>query len=230
MLPLFGLLLSLFSCDSAPITEIHEDHQAPPIDHIKNYQIEVESAVVDWKGYDVTDPDGHYHAGTVNLISGQVDTEDDQITGGSFEIDLSSMAYKRGAGKNGAITAEDTAIYGGLMEEIASEEILFLDNFPTATFKIDSCISGVVSGTLSVLGADIHTTITGNLEFYDTHMSFTTDWFPVDLGQVVPFFGPVPYLDDTGEVMVDEATGEIKSTTDVGERVIIKLSLTGSAE
>ena len=72
----FGILLIGIGFASLAFTN--------PVEGVK---INTEKSVVTWKGYKVTGE----HTGTIAIKNGELNFDDGQLTGGSFEIDMTSI-------------------------------------------------------------------------------------------------------------------------------------------
>ncbi|MEM9884999.1 MAG: YceI family protein [Bacteroidota bacterium] len=88
------------------------------------YNVDTEKSTVNWKGYKVAGS----HEGTLNLKSGGLEYTDGLLSGGTFEIDMTSMAVtdlKGGSAKK-------------LLGHLKSDDFFGVNNFPTTTFNITS--------------------------------------------------------------------------------------------
>lgn len=107
--------------------------------------VDTSTSTVEWLGQKVT---GKHH-GEVDITSGSlVVSEDDQLTGGQFEIDLNTID----------VQDIDGEMRDKLMGHLRSEDFFHVENHPTATFEITEVTEGatandlVVSGNLTIRG------------------------------------------------------------------------------
>ena len=89
------------------------------------YKVDVQKSSVRWAGYYLFS--FGEHNGTINLKKGELVMTNDQLTGGSFEIDMNSI-------KNLDMAADD----GGndLVNHLKSDDFFATEKFPAALFEI----------------------------------------------------------------------------------------------
>ena len=110
---------------------------------VEEKSVKPEESTVTWKGYKVTGS----HEGTVQLQSGNLEFDGDQLTGGEFVVDMSTL-----------ISTDLTGEYKGKLEgHLKSDDFFGVENFPTASLKItDVKANGKnsyeVTGDLTVKG------------------------------------------------------------------------------
>jgi polyisoprenoid-binding protein YceI len=106
-------------------------------------EIKTENSSVTWKGYKVTGS----HYGTVALKSGHLEFNEGKLTGGEFEVDMTSIEV-------GDLEGE----YKGKLEgHLKSDDFFGIDKFPTAKLVFNKVKSTgknsyEVSGDLTVKG------------------------------------------------------------------------------
>lgn len=102
-----------------------------------NANVDVTKSVVTWKGYKVTGE----HTGTVNLKSGQLLLEKGAFTGGSFELDMTSI--------------KNTDMEGGgatkLEGHLKSDDFFGVATYPTAKLVITKVVSRGTPGAYKVV-------------------------------------------------------------------------------
>ncbi len=91
---------------------------------------------------------GKSHYGTIEVINGQAQTDGERITGGSFEIDMSSI-------RNTDIGNE--SMNDRLVNHLKSEDFFHVEKYPVATFEITgveerSGMEHMVTGNLTIRG------------------------------------------------------------------------------
>lgn len=109
---------------------------------ISERKVNVAESKVNWKGYKVTGE----HEGTINLKEGSLIFTDNQLTGGSFVIDMTTINTTDLSGD----------MKGKLDGHLKSDDFFGVAKFPTASFKITS-VSGKdklyrVTGDLTIKG------------------------------------------------------------------------------
>ena len=110
----------------------------------ETYQVQPQLSTLGWVGKKV----GGQHNGTIALKEGTVQVKGNELVGGTFVADMTSM-------KNTDLT--DADYNGKLMGHLKSEDFFAVDKNPTATFVITSIkpLKGDATGN--------NATITGNL-------------------------------------------------------------------
>jgi len=82
-------------------------------------EIKLENSKVVWKGYKVTGS----HVGIISIKSGHLNFDKDILTGGSFEIDMSTIT----------VTDLEGEYKGKLEGHLKSDDFFGVEKFPTAT-------------------------------------------------------------------------------------------------
>lgn len=89
---------------------------------IINYNVDTQKSTITWKGYKVAGS----HEGTITLNNGDLEYTDGLLSGGSFEIDMTTMKV--------------TDLKGGsaekLLGHLKSDDFFGVNNYPTAKFVI----------------------------------------------------------------------------------------------
>ncbi|MEI6409057.1 MAG: YceI family protein [Bacteroidota bacterium] len=103
-----------------------------------SYKVDTAASVVVWKGYKVTGE----HTGTVKVKNGSVELTDGKLTGGSFELDMTSI-------KDTDMEGE----YAGKLEgHLKSEDFFGTAKYPTSKFVITRVIAQDTKGNYKVIG------------------------------------------------------------------------------
>jgi polyisoprenoid-binding protein YceI len=117
------------------------------------YMVDNKQSSLEWEGYK---PTGQ-HNGTVDIVSGNLMIKDDQIVGGEFVMDLTSVTV---------LDLEDPGMNKKLTDHLKSSDFFEVETYPEATFEITS-VESALSGTGDPAAekGDVKTThmITGNL-------------------------------------------------------------------
>lgn len=149
----------LAACGNAPAGEKVEAEEAveTPAETSTtaiSYNVDTEASQVNWIG---AKPTGAQHTGFIKLNSGKLLVENGNITGGSFEIDMNSIAVLDDMPEDKKARLEGHLKTGDFFE---------VENFPTGKFEIASAtpVEGVEGVTHNV---------TGNLTMKDITKSVT---------------------------------------------------------
>lgn len=123
-------------------------------------EIKVESSKVVWKGYKVTGS----HQGTIAIKSGHLNFDKDILTGGSFEIDMSTIT----------VTDLEGEYKGKLEGHLKSDDFFGVEKFPTATLiftkvKSNGKNSYNVTGDITIKGKT--ESVTFNVSIYGNKAS-----------------------------------------------------------
>ena len=105
---------------------------------IRTTSINVEKSVINWKGYKVLGS----HTGTIQVKSGNLDWEDDKLIGGSFEIDMNTIAC----------TDLEGEYAGKLVGHLKSDDFFGAAKYPMAKFEITNVVSRGKTGDYKVMG------------------------------------------------------------------------------
>ena len=105
---------------------------------VESYKVDTAQSQIEWKGYKVTGS----HEGTINIKNGQLQMENGMLTGGSFEIDMTSINCTdlSGGGK------------GKLEGHLKSDDFFGVKKYPSANFVITKVASRGTPGDYKVTG------------------------------------------------------------------------------
>lgn len=148
-------------------------------------EVNVEKSTVTWKAYKVTGS----HTGTVDLTSGALVFDNGTLTGGSFEVDMTSL-----------ISTDLEGEYKGKLEgHLKSDDFFSVANHPTATLVFTSVEatgknSYEVTGDLTIKG--ITKAITFDLSVYG---SKATAGLKVDRAQYDVRYGSGSFFENLGD-------------------------------
>lgn len=140
--------VALVSCGGGETTETNTTDEAATNSEVVEtvtYVADASNSDVNWKGEVV----GVYgHEGIIEMQSGEVMVEGDQIVGGTFVIDMNtiwptdSASYKDEEGRR----ATD------LVGHLSTDDFFSIDEYPTSTFVIKSVDGNTITGDLTVKG------------------------------------------------------------------------------
>ncbi len=116
------------------------------------YKVDTNSSVVAWTGYKVTGK----HTGTAKIKNGMLSMDAGLITGGSFDIDITSINCTDLEGEY----AEK------LIGHLKSDDFLGAATYPTASFVITKAIPQDTKGNYKILGNLTIKGITKEVKFF----------------------------------------------------------------
>lgn len=151
----------MFSCNQAPKgdeAQISEKEQASAGEGVA-FQVDTASSNVRFTGHGV----GKNHPGNFKVTSGEVTVRDNQITGGSFVIDINSLDLEQ---KEGMIQEK-------LRPHLLSGDFFDAEKFDQATFEITKVepYSPSEGDTSIVEGANFY--VSGNFKLKDVTKNIT---------------------------------------------------------
>lgn len=104
----------------------------------ETYKVDAQSSIVNWKAYKVTGE----HFGTVNIKSGTLQFTDGNLSGGSFEMDMTSIKVLDTQGEWG------TKLEGHLK----SDDFFSVEKNPVSMFVITKVASRGTAGNYRITG------------------------------------------------------------------------------
>ncbi|HMQ48952.1 MAG TPA: YceI family protein [Saprospiraceae bacterium] len=156
---IFSSVLVLFAaCTNAPEGQKVEATQAEtaveqPNAQATSYRVNTAASTIEWQG---TEPSGDGHYGVIGIQGGSLRVVGDQISGGTFVLDMNSISV--------------SDLTGGKKEKLESHlkdgDFFETNRFPSGKFEITAVEA--VSGN-----PEITHNITGNLTLRDTTKSIT---------------------------------------------------------
>ena len=135
----------------------------------------VVSSDVHWWGYKLVKSEAASHDGTVNVKTGSVVLKKNQLVGGTFVLDMTSI--------------NATDLQGEYQQKLNGHlkdgDFFEVDKFPTATFKITSVKKAangksVVSGTLTAKGKTNAVSFPATISVNKGAVNFVSDKFTID--------------------------------------------------
>lgn len=127
-------------------TTSEEANTTEEVVEAKEYSLNTAESQVMWEGTML----GLYsHNGTVGITEGNLVMEGDNVTGGSFVVDLKSM---QPTDEN--YTEEEGHTAADLVGHLSSGDFFMVDSFPTASFEIiaHDAATNTITGNLTVRG------------------------------------------------------------------------------
>lgn len=142
------------------------------------YKVSADKSEMTWTGYKVLGK----HTGTVKVKSGSLSFADEELMGGTFEIDMSSLKCTDLEGK----------MAGKLEGHLKSADFFGVEKHPTAKFEITKVVSRGKTGEYKVLG---NLTIKGKTQ-------------PIKFNTVVSMEKDA--LDATADISIDRSDYDIR--------------------
>jgi polyisoprenoid-binding protein YceI len=146
----------------------------------KTMAVDIATSKVNWTG---SKPTGK-HTGTINLKSGSLNVEKGQIVGGSFVLDMNSIAVTdltgdEKAGLEGHLKGSDPK---------SPDDFFNVTKHPEATFAItkvepitgDATATHKVTGNLTIKGVSKEVTMNASVGMKDGGMTVTTPEFTIN--------------------------------------------------
>ena len=135
----------------------------------------VVSSDVQWWGYKLAKTEASSHNGTVNVKTGSVVLKNNQLVGGTFVLDMTSI--------------NSTDLQGEYQQKLNGHlktgDFFEVDKYPTATFKITSVKKGAngkstVSGTLTAKGKTSAVSFPAKISVANGTVTLASDKFTID--------------------------------------------------
>lgn len=157
-----------------------------------------EQSKIEWVGKKVTGQ----HNGTVNIISGELTSDEKVLTGGNFEIDFSSIKV---------LDIEDAETNAKLTGHLKSDDFFSVEKFPTGKFVIKSIApltdgSGnnyTIAGDLTIKGITNTITFPANVNVTADGITATAD-FNVDRTLYDIKFRSGKFYENLGDKLIDD--------------------------
>lgn len=132
---------------------------------------------VHWWGYKVAKTESSSHDGTVNVKSGNIVMKGNNVVGGTFVLDMTSINATDLSGE----------YQGKLNGHLKNGDFFKVEKFPTATFKItsvknntDKIFNKMVTGDLTVKGKTNSITFPAKIAYSKGVVSLVSDKFAID--------------------------------------------------
>jgi polyisoprenoid-binding protein YceI len=148
----------IFGCRGPVKEENKNNASVSPVLRGQKYMIDTKQSVITWKGSMLFDIDEE-HVGYVYISKGELMIENGQLTGGTAEIDMNSIAYKDKASKNTPV------------KHLKSPDYFDVKKFPIATISLTGIESSrghtIVKGYLTIKGVTQPVTFPAKIEVHD---------------------------------------------------------------
>lgn len=200
---LFNLLLLtslvgfFVSCQNAPKGEkvvAEAAKKVVPKMATKTYKVDGAASKVSWSGSKATGT----HTGTLNVTSGNVDTKDGKVVGGTFNIDMNSLActdLEAGKGKE------------KLEGHLKSPDFFNVAANPTSTFTITNVNNGNVTGNLTMMGVTKSITFPATIGMSDSGVTVSSNDFTINRTDFGMKYGSASFFDNLKDKAINDKVG-----------------------
>ena len=206
MLPmsLFASGILLFtSCAQGPSGDKVNSSEASEVaqagENGVTYTVDTEKSVIEWEGAKLT----YGHNGLISLSEGAITMEGDQITAGSFTIDMNSLV---------CLDIEDSDKNAQLVGHLLSADFFEAETYPYAKFDITGA-EKVADNMYTISGNLTMKEISREIQFQaevvsDGEMfSSTTPQFVIDRSEWNVRFGSTSFFDDLKDDFIKNEIG-----------------------
>lgn len=142
------LIVGLFACggsDKQTVkTEDAKTVDSTKVTEAKSYELDLEKSTLGWEGSEGFAKIVKSHNGTFAITKGSLAVKENQLVGGSFEIDINKMIV---------LDIKDEKSNAKLVKHLKSADFFEVEKFPKATFEVVS----------TEKAANDSTKVTGNL-------------------------------------------------------------------
>ncbi len=150
-LAIAAIAFSLFSCGGEKPAETTETSTPSASEE---YTLIADSSKVMWEG-NMTGIKTYSHTGTLNFTEGKVTVENGKVVGGSFTVDVKSMAAT-----DANYTEEKGHTAADLIAHLSNGDFFLVDSFPTASLVITGVAENGLTADLTIRGKSNPETIT----------------------------------------------------------------------
>lgn len=166
----------------------------------ETYNVSVAESTVGWKAYKV----GGEHEGTVTIQKGSLTTDGEKLTGGSFTLDMTTIAC----------TDLDGEYKGKLEGHLKSPDFFAVEEFTTASFVITSVVpqgeQHKITGTMVIKNIAQELSFLADVSMEKGQVTATAD-FKVDRSKFNVRYGSNSFFDNLGDkVIYDEFDLSVK--------------------
>ncbi|MCB0555554.1 MAG: YceI family protein [Phaeodactylibacter sp.] len=169
---------------------------------LQTYSVNVDKSNIVWKGYKVTGS----HTGNIQLKNGKLDMKDGKLVGGSFDIDMTTIACSDLSGEYAQ----------KLVGHLKSDDFFGVEKYPTAKFVITQAIPYGTPGTYKIVGNMTIKETTKQIKFQanlteEAGATVATAAIKLDRSEYDVRFGSGSFFDNLGDKTIyDEFDLEVK--------------------
>lgn len=162
----------------------------------QKYVVNLDSSSITWKGYKPTGS----HYGTINIESGVLNIENDEISGGAFLIDMTSIKVLD-------IPAEEKG-NAKLTGHLKGADFFDVENHPSAAFEITGLenVEGktMLSGNLSIKGIKQNITFPVSVTNSGSDLILTSETFNIDRSKWDIKYKSKSFFGDLGDKFIND--------------------------
>lgn len=192
-----ALIISVTSCkDKAKEATTTDAEAVEETVSSETYSINKEASTIEWKGFKPTGS----HNGTIAIERGVLDVTNGNIVGGSFVIDMASIAVTD-------IPAEDEG-NAKLKGHLSSPDFFDVEKYPSAGFTITGLeeIEGkmMLSGNLSLKEAKNNVTFPVTVANENGAITLSSEAFTIDRTKWNVQYGSKSIFDNLGDKFIND--------------------------
>lgn len=194
------LTLTASSCKEkakeAATTESESPISTQESTNLETFTANKEASIIEWKGFKPTGS----HNGTIAIDNGLLKMIDDEIVGGTFNIDMTSIVVED-------IPADDKK-NGKLLGHLNSPDFFDSENHPLATFIITGTKETegktMLSGNLSIKGIDNNITFPVTVNKDEKGVVITSEVFSINRSKWEVKYGSKSFFDNLGDKFIND--------------------------
>ncbi|MEQ9300560.1 MAG: YceI family protein [Cyclobacteriaceae bacterium] len=161
----------------------------------QTYTVDTLESRLEWKGRKVTGS----HNGILMIKSGELVIADGQLTGGNFEMDMTTIRVLDLSNRN---------MNEKLLNHLKSEDFFSVEEYPTSTFVITSATPGdanaySITGDLSIKGTTAPVTFDATVDIADSNTTATAT-IKYDRTVYDIQYGSGSFFSNLGDNMINE--------------------------
>ena len=194
-----ALNLSVFSCKDKAKEATTTEAETPAVTEAVNaevYTVNKTASSIEWKGFSPTDT----HNGTIGLESGALNVANGKVVGGSFIIDMASIAVldipvdKKGNAK--------------LVGHLTNADFFDVEKYPSAVFTItevtDTEGKTMLSGNLTLKEVKNNVTFPVTITNEGGAITITSEAFSIDRTKWNVQYGSKSIFDNLGDKFIND--------------------------
>jgi polyisoprenoid-binding protein YceI len=190
----------------------------------KVYEVNAQDSKLEWQGWK---PTGTHH-GDVSIASGNLMVNEQQLVGGSFTIDMTSIVV---------IDIEDPEYNAKLRDHLTSADFFEVETYPTASFEItgvkaidgniidktkekgDITPNHSITGNLTMKGITKSITFNAKVDLTSKQITAQSNQFYIDRADWNVQYGSKKFFSDLKDKFINDEMGiSIKLTATPAER------------
>ena len=170
---LLGISVFLISCQEDKSEKVKTE-EAKPVPQVQSEgKFKVAESEIMWKGYKPTGS----HYGSVQLKEGFFAVKDNQLTGGKFVVDMTTI--------EDLDMPKDDPYNQKLVSHLKSDDFFYVEKFPVATFEITSVKPDegnkfLIEGNLAIRDSVKSITFPAQVTIKDNELNFVSDTIKID--------------------------------------------------